>query len=256
MIKRALFVGLTTVDIQYFVDRFPDSNTKVKTDAPHVTAGGPAANAAITFSHLGGKVDFLTCIGKNSFQTLLYEDLEKYRVRILDYGKDNAFQPIIASVITTTSNSNRTIFTHHPEELPRIEQVEEINLENYDFVFVDGFYPELSIPVCRKARALGLHVIFDGGSWKDHLSKLLPYIDTAICSNNFQPPKCSSEEDIFACLKLYGVKNIAISRGEKSLLLPADQIEIEEVNAIDSLGAGDVLHGAFCWYRMEDNTFR
>jgi len=36
---RGLFAGLTTIDIQYFVDVFPSSNKKVKTALPKITSG-------------------------------------------------------------------------------------------------------------------------------------------------------------------------------------------------------------------------
>ena len=56
MKKNGLFLGLTTIDIQYFVDSFPASNVKVKTHPPEIMVGGPATNAAVAFAHLNGAV--------------------------------------------------------------------------------------------------------------------------------------------------------------------------------------------------------
>ena len=52
MKHRALFVGLTTIDIQYFVNEFPASNRKIKTNPPDLFVGGPATNAAVAFAKL------------------------------------------------------------------------------------------------------------------------------------------------------------------------------------------------------------
>lgn len=42
----------------------------------------------------------------------------------------------------------------------------------------------------------------------------------------------------------------AITRGEKSILLENEVIELSKVDCIDSLAAGDIFHGAFCFARF------
>ena len=255
MAKKGLFIGLTTVDIQYFVDKFPQPNTKVKAEIPLLAAGGPAANAAITFSHLGGEADFLTCIGQNTFQKLILEDFKKYHINAIDFIDDENFSPIVATVITTTSNSDRTILTHHPEAVQKQMTKDIVKIKDYAFIFVDGFYSELAIPICIEAKKLGIPVIFDGGSWKPQLPDLIPHIDIAVCSDNYLPPACNSTDEVIKYMKQYGVKHVAITRGEDSIVGDNFSIEIEKVNAIDSLGAGDVLHGALCWFLASGMTF-
>ena len=62
---KGLFAGISTVDIQFYVNEFPDSNTKNKTLSTRVDIGGPAANAAVTFAMLGGKAKLVTTIRKH-----------------------------------------------------------------------------------------------------------------------------------------------------------------------------------------------
>ena len=64
---KALFAGLTTIDIQYFVETFPASNIKVKTAPPGILIGGPATNAAIAFAALNGTAALASATGKNAF---------------------------------------------------------------------------------------------------------------------------------------------------------------------------------------------
>ena len=66
-----LFIGLTTIDIQYFVDTFPESNRKVKTEAPEIFVGGPATNAAVAFAKLNNGAFLASPVGKNPFQIVL-----------------------------------------------------------------------------------------------------------------------------------------------------------------------------------------
>ncbi|MBN2806489.1 MAG: hypothetical protein JXR22_07500 [Prolixibacteraceae bacterium] len=251
---KALFIGLSTLDIQYFVDEYPHANTKIKTDAPLMAAGGPAANAAITFAALGGQAVFYTCIGVNTFSGIVNNDLHKFGLKVIDHFQDKPFDPIVATIVTT-GNSERTIFTHHPHELKLLPANEDIKVIDYDLIFIDGFYPELSLPIIIQARANGIPVVFDGGSWKSHLPAILNEVDIAICSANFLPPACVNTLDVTNFLKQSGVKHVAVSQGEKQIIADFGTIEIAAVNAIDSLGAGDVLHGAFCWYMLKNKSF-
>lgn len=76
---KALFVGLTTIDIQYLVEEFPKPNTKVKASNPEIFIGGPAANAAVAFSRLNGEAHLVSAIGKNAFSDQIYDDFQKKR---------------------------------------------------------------------------------------------------------------------------------------------------------------------------------
>ncbi|MCY7284866.1 MAG: sugar kinase, partial [Cyanobacteria bacterium CAN_BIN43] len=48
MTKQGLFVGLVTLDLVYLVTALPQSNQKIVALEDSMTAGGPAANAAVT----------------------------------------------------------------------------------------------------------------------------------------------------------------------------------------------------------------
>lgn len=67
------------------------------------------------------------------------------------------------------------------------------------------------------------------------------------------------EESVMAYLARKGVRYRVITRGERPILYrtPKDngELAIEAVEAVDTLGAGDVLHGAFCYYYAKDQQF-
>ncbi|HOO85836.1 MAG TPA: PfkB family carbohydrate kinase [Prolixibacteraceae bacterium] len=255
MNKRVLFIGLTTIDIQYFFDGFPLPNTKHKTEMPILAAGGPAANAAVTFARLGGEAHFLSCVGQNHFTEFVHNDYKACNVKLIDCFEGKALQPIIATIITNINNSERTILTHHPDNVEIGFDLESVEIGSYDAVFSDGFYPEIAVPLCQRAQSAGIPVILDGGSWKPQIPAILPHVDIAICSANFIPPTCKNYSDTIKYVMEQGVKKVAISRGFESIITNECEIKIERVEAIDSLGAGDVLHGAFIWYYFRCKTF-
>jgi hypothetical protein len=61
-------------------------------------------------------------------------------------------------------------------------QINEMVLTDAAVVLVDGRFMDACQAWSRAARARGIHVVLDGGSWKEGSDELLKDIDTAICS--------------------------------------------------------------------------
>ncbi|NQU84551.1 MAG: sugar kinase [Mariniphaga sp.] len=259
MALNGLFIGLTTIDIQYFVDSFPGSNVKVKTNPPDIYVGGPATNAAVAFSFLGENANLASPVGKNSFSSTVLNDFKETGITHFDIAGKNVFQPILATVVTS-QNGDRNIFTYNPDDInSEISADKLINEIKPNIILIDGFFPEIALHVIRKAKKNNIPVILDGGSWKPQILNLLPYIDYAICSENFLPPGCSEINEVFESLKSFEVDFIAITRGEKPILFLSDEgikeIEVSNTDVVDTLGAGDFFHGAFAYYILKYKRF-
>jgi len=67
--------GLTGLDSIYYVDGIPKENNKIKTHDYKSFIGGPAANAAITFSLLGGEAILITYLGNSQIAMSIKEEL-------------------------------------------------------------------------------------------------------------------------------------------------------------------------------------
>lgn len=249
-----LFIGLTTIDIQYYTEVFPKSNVKVKTGKPDLLVGGPATNAAVAFSFLKGESYLYSAVGENPLQKFIQNDFAATKIAHTDLAENRAEMPVIASVITS-GNGDRTIFTYNPDDIDVDFSAENILTQlKPDFLFVDGFYPRVAIEFAKAAKSNGIPVVFDGGSWKPYLDSLLRYVDIAICSEQFIPPGCCNSSSVFKFLEKIGVKYSVITRGSKSVLFAQNdqvsEIQVEKITAIDTLGAGDFFHGAFCYYLL------
>lgn len=119
-------------------------------------------------------------------------------------------------------------------------------------VEVDGQYMPLCIAAARAAHQREIPVVLDSGSWKPGMAKLLPLVDTVICSADFRPPGCRTEEQVIQFLCSREVRRIAITRGASTVRYveggQRGEIHIRKVRAVDTLGAGDIFHGAYCYY--------
>lgn len=257
--KKALFFGLATLDIQYLLDQFPEENIKVKTHPPELLVGGPATNAAVAFSVLNGGASLVTAIGHHAFVPHFQQDFAQTKIQLTDLLTDQPAVPVLATVITS-ANGNRTIFTHHPEEVEQNHSFSSLLDElEPELLLIDGFYPHAAVQLCREAKHRKIPIAFDGGSWKKHLPELLPFVDFAICSHDFKPPGCQTSDEVFDYLDQQAIPFKAITRGGSSVLYQTseDQAEIAvtEVDVVDSLGAGDFFHGAFCYYFLCSRDF-
>jgi len=254
-----LFVGLTTIDIQYFVDEFPESNKKIKTNAPDILVGGPASNAAVAFSHLNDGAHLLTAVGANSFSSFVQDDFHSININFTDLVEGQNVNPVLASVITS-DNGDRNIFTYNPSQIHSDINIDKLfDKVRPQILLLDGFYPEVSLHCAKLAKQKEIPVVIDCGSWKEQYNDLLLYTDVAICSADFYPPNCTDHSNVFNFLLAKGITQIAISRGSESILYSDNEINgelsIENTVVADTLGAGDFLHGAFCYYFMNNNLF-
>ena len=255
---RGLFVGLTTVDIFNYVDRHPLPDQKTTAQRQEVCAGGPAANAALAFCAWGNDADLITGVGDHPTALLALHDLQHHRVNVLDHAANPAELPVLSTIIIDSSTGNRCVVYSNPQSrtLSPDQRYDQL-FEDCQIILFDGFYLDHAVSIA-KAAYHGPVTVLDGGSWKEGLEELLPFIDYAVCSAEFKPPGCSNSDDLFHFLEDIGLQGAAISRGAEPIIYRTKeqegQIPVSRVKAIDTLGAGDILHGTFC-HHILTNSF-
>lgn len=254
-----IFVGLSTIDVVYGVDEFPSANSKVVAHSQDVFVGGPATNASIAFGFLGGKPTVVTAVGCHALANLIKEEIQRYSVRLIDMSPDFDKVPVISSISANGIGERNVVSANATRFKSQPALVDESVLEEASVVLVDGHYMQACSAWSSAARARGIQVVLDGGSWKPGTDELLKSIDTAVCSADFMPPECLTENDVIKYLLDCGVKNIAITRGAEPIRFVSNGtsgvIPVPQVQIVDTLGAGDIFHGAFCYYASTGSPF-
>ena len=115
-------------------------------------------------------------------------------------------------------------------------------------LLVDGHLLDVQIAMARTALGLGLPVVLDGGSFKRGIAGLLPHVTHGVLSADFHLPDVD-DGLLLETLAWKGMRLAARSNGERPIEAIYDgrsySIEVPRVDVVDTLGAGDVLHGAF-----------
>ncbi|MFI1461330.1 PfkB family carbohydrate kinase [Nocardia carnea] len=260
--KLSLFVGLSTVDIAYSVDSYPAEDTKTQARNQYIGAGGPATNAAVAYAALGGAPTLVTAVGTQRLGDLIRNDLAGHGVRIVDVCAGSDHQPPVSSIVVAEAAATRTVVSLDGTRIAVAYEhgLAEL-LPGVNIVLVDGHYPALAAGLCEQARSLGIPTVLDAGRFKDSHIALLPHIRSAICAAAFAPPGIRKGDTaaVLAYLRAAGVENIAITNGAEPIIgLAGDRefrIDIPETRAVDTLGAGDILHGAFCYFTSTGHDF-
>jgi sugar/nucleoside kinase (ribokinase family) len=256
MSKHGLFIGMVTLDLVYLTAGLPNNNQKIAAIDYTVTAGGPATNAAVAFSHLGNQATLLSVLGSHPITNLIQVDLTDRGVAIADLEPTRCEPPPVSSIIVTQSTGERAVVSLNSAHIQAAkDQIPFSNLQDVDVVLIDGHQMEVGLEIAKQAQSNQIPIVIDGGSWKPGFEQVLSLADYVICSANFYPPNCHSSEDTLTYLSGLGIKQIAITQGEKPIHYvygdQTDFLEVPQTNVVDTLGAGDIFHGAFCHFILQ-----
>ena len=247
----AVFLGLATVDLVYEVERLPRENEKGVARRQEILCGGPAANAAITCAFLGAPVKFAGVIGRHALTSVIREEFARLGVALHDLSPEANEAPSISSIFVNPRTGSRTIVSGHAtrQQVPACA-FDRAVLEGAGLLMVDGHQMACAIAAAAEAKKKGIPAVLDGGSWKQGTEELLAQTEVAICAEAFRPPGTEALGHVIDYLLARGVRHAAVTRGADSILWASGsergEVAVPSTNANDTLGAGDIFHGAFC----------
>lgn len=241
-------MGLTTLDVVQVVGRVPAANEKVVASDGWITFGGPAANAAGTVAALGGQVRLVTALGVGAAADLVRQYLYDAGVTVVDLTPDLEVLPV-STVLLDAGTGQRAVVSRNGAAAPDLTAAAStvVPAGSGDVVLADGHHLGAAVSLAGRSRAQGALVLLDGGSWKPGLGELLAMSDVAVLSGDFRLPE-TDVRDVLDRVAQWGPRVVAQSHGEGAVKVWDDGQRLEltppTVPVVDTLGAGDVLHGA------------
>jgi sulfofructose kinase len=242
-----LCVGAATYDLVYSVDHHPLPDEKIKADSFIGCGGGPAANAAVTVARLGLQSAFAGYLGNDIFGKAHIDELQQAGVSTDLVTRD--VHPSALSVVMVKPDGNRALVNYRaPESVIHAGRVDFISVEPKVVLF-DGHEPDISTPLARYAKEKGMISILDAGSVHRGTEELEGLVDYLVCSEKFGNDFTGESDEYNALEKLMSyADNVIITLGERGLVWKNKEASGSEdsftIKAVDTTGAGDVLHGA------------
>lgn len=255
--------GLLTLDVVQVVDRLPGPDEKVVARSLAATFGGPAANAAATAVALGVPTRLVTAVGEGPLAHAVRADVAAAGVELVDAlpaARRAGVQPPVSTVLVTAETGERAVVSTNATSLGDLVDAVDgdatVDADALlgpvgpgDVLLLDGHLPVVALPVARRAREAGCVVVLDGGSWKPGSAELMALCDAVVVSADLRVPDVDVAGVLEAVAAL-GPRFVARTRGPEPVeVLHDGRRSTVSVPAprrvVDTLGAGDVVHGAF-----------
>ncbi|MCM8534410.1 MAG: PfkB family carbohydrate kinase [Lentisphaeraceae bacterium] len=240
--SKILCCGLLVADLKFRIESFPNRDEKIFAQDFSFIPGGPATNAALTISQLGGDVDLLASTGTCPVSDSLIQILKIAGLKATFIAQSE--NCLTTSAILTEANGERRVVSYKnikDVEIPDNTPVPKI-------ILIDGHQKEASLKLLEKYPQATS--ILDAGSVHPGTDALFNKVDWLVCSKKFAISK-TNKENLNQALENLAKdnSNVVITNGEHGCLYSingkSEVIDGIPVKSIDSNGAGDVFHGAF-----------
>lgn len=247
-----LCAGIAVIDHVFQIDLFPRPNTKVRAKNFTAVPGGCATNAAIAAARLGGDVRLAAPLGGTDdlLSTEIVRRLEAERVDCSAVMRiEGLMAPI--SAILVDSTGERLIVNHRSGALAQARLPDPIGLvADMDAVLVDNRFAPFVLPIAEAARTRGIPVLLDGDEPTEGSEALLRAVSHVVFSADGLRATAAHDDlrDALHAVQVRTKASLAVTDGPNGALRLNDS-RIEHIPAfptlvVDTLGAGDVFHGA------------
>jgi sulfofructose kinase len=253
-------VGLNATDTLIVIPHFPAYGGKVPFHQEILSPGGQVASAVVTCAALGLRSKYIGTIGDDERGRVQMQSLQGSGVNLDHVQLRSGCPNQSAYILIDQSTGERTVFWNRPDCLAIApEEIAEEQITCARMLHIDGHDTAAVGHAARIARAHGIPVSVDVDTIYAGFEKVLPFIDYLIASSEF-PGRWTKIDDPFRALTAiqqeYGMKVAAMTLGAHGALALVEGEFIHSpayvVNCLDTTGAGDVFHGAFCYAVLQE----
>jgi len=257
-------VGLNATDTLILLPRFPAYGGKAPFEREVLSPGGQVASAMVTCAKLGMRAKYIGTLGDDERGRVQLDSLRASGVNLDDIEIRANCPNQSAYILVDHSTGERTVFWHRDECL-RIHpaSLTDEKIACARLLHIDGHDTPAVARAAEIARRHQIPVTVDVDTIYPGFDRVLPNVDYLIASSEF-PERWTHEADPFRALAMiqneYGMRVAAMTLGADGALARVDGQYIYSpgfvVDCVDTTGAGDVFHGAFCYAVIESMPVR
>ncbi len=253
-------VGLNATDTLLVVPHFPAYAGKVPYEEEITSPGGQVASAMVACSRLGLRTKYIGAVGDDERGRVQMESLRGTGINLdhVQVRRNCANQS--AYIIIDRSTGERTVLWRRDDCL-RIDpdEITDDQIACARMLHIDGHDTQAVARAAQIAKAHGIPVTVDVDAIYHGFDKVLPYVDYLVASSEF-PSGWTGVTDPFRALEAiqseFGMKVAAMTLGAHGSLARMNGVYYYSpayvVNCVDTTGAGDVFHGAFCYAVLQE----
>ena len=262
---RILCIGMPVRDLTFRVPGVPARGSKENATHFDEICGGNALNAAIGIVRLGGRASICGPMGDSRetssrfiFEQMAHEGIDTSHI----VHMPGLVTPI--SAIMIDPSGERTIVTFRDPELWKVHLPDaDVLLDDCHAILTESRCAEFCTELCAEARRRGIPVIVDVDRAMSLREGLLNASSHLVFSSEPLQETADVSDDGEALKKIARLTPsfLAGTRGARGTIWLNEQQKLEEtpafpVHTVDTLGAGDVFHGAFALAITEGQELR
>ncbi len=260
IMSTVLCVGQAVQDFVFGVNDMPTRAEKYRASAFSSIGGGPAASAAVTIIRLAGQAKLIARLGDDNVGNLIVGELEDYGV---DCSLVKRFEKCTSSLsaVLVDSEGERLIINYLDPALPTDTAWLPTPLpDNIDAVLADTRWPNAAEIMLRQAKESGLPAVIDADKpvpqdgillkSATHIAFSAEGLGDYAGHQLFEQAlsEIYADTGVWCCVTLGGDGVLYIKDGL------AKRLSAFPVHPVDTLGAGDVWHGAFALALAEQQS--
>ena len=252
-------VGLNATDTLLTVPHFPAFAGKARILNEVLSPGGQVASALVACARLGLRTRYIGTVGDDERGRIQIESLRGAGIDLAHVQVRPGCANQSAYIVIDQSTGERTVFWRRDDCL-RIdpEAISSEQISGGRLLLIDGHDTPAVARAAALARAHEMPVVVDVDTIYAGFDRVLPNVDYLVGSSDF-PAAWTGEADPFRALEQiqnrYGMKVAAMTLGAHGALAREGGTFVYApafvVNCVDTTGAGDVFHGAFCYAVLE-----
>jgi len=257
-------VGLNATDTLLVVPNFPAYAGKVPFQEEVISPGGQVASALVACARLGLRTKYIGAVGDDARGEIQMESLQGMEMNLDHVQRRKHCPNQSAYIIIDRSTGERTVLWRRDDCL-RIhpEEIAEDQITCARLLHIDGHDTPAVAHAAAIARRHGIPVTVDVDTIYHGFDRVLPNVDYLVASSEF-PTGWTGEADPFKALETiqneYGMRVAAMTLGAHGSLAREKGRFVYSpafvVNCVDTTGAGDVFHGAFCYAVLQGMAMR
>ena len=253
-------IGLNATDTLLIASHFPAYGGKVPFHEEILSPGGQVASAMVTCAKLGLRTKYIGTVGDDERGRVQLASLQGSGVDLQHVHIRSNCANQSAYIIIDQSTGERTVFWQRPDCLALApEDVPEDQIRRARLLHIDGHDTPAVEHAARIARANGIPVTVDVDTIYPGFEGVLSNVDYLLASSEF-PGRWTKIDDphraLTALQREYGMRVAAMTLGAHgALALVEGKFHYSPafiVNCVDTTGAGDVFHGAFCYAVLQE----
>jgi len=257
-------VGLNATDTLIVLPHFPAYGGKVPFEEELLSPGGQVASALVTCTRLGLSAKYIGTVGDDQRGRIQMDSLLASAIDLGDVELRRNCPNQSAYILIDRSTGERTVLWRR-EDCLRIDpaSITADKITCARLLHIDGHDTAAVARAAEVAREHGVPVTVDVDTIYPGFDRVLPNVDYLVASSEF-PGRWTDESDPFKALEMiqndYGMRVAAMTLGAHGALARFEGQFIYSpafvVNCIDTTGAGDVFHGAFCYAVLQNMPLR